>query len=327
MSESRSKQAGPNRMAILMTVVLFGALLLGVGGLVWVRFRVQRAAADDAVRMALEASDQEQVARKRAEAATRMAEDKTRKLEQAEESANALRRTISAEIKTLDSHEWAGEYYQGDGLGVNVLLLLAPESGFLFEWHGCMGLYDRNYGSVSGSEGRVRLSFTFENNRKGFQGIAEEFAPITWGDRKYLVPADEIVGFCNAVNDGSEPRKDAHGIHLLRRGDEEKDARGLPIVPEEFKPYLLSRPIEVDVVSVGRRTLNKTLVVLNCGKKHGLLPGMQLHVVKPDHMVESVTVTTAEDERSEATMAQIFNDDRPPQVGWKLSTRCPWHAN
>ena len=36
----------------------------------------------------------------------------------------------------------------------------------------------------------------FPNKREGFQGIAEEFVPIAWGDREYLVPADDIVGFC-----------------------------------------------------------------------------------------------------------------------------------
>src|ERR1051325_7519917 len=49
---------------------------------------------------------------------------------------------IKAEIARLRDHEWAGEYYWGDGLGANVSLVVSPKSGFVFTWNGCMGLYD-----------------------------------------------------------------------------------------------------------------------------------------------------------------------------------------
>src|SRR2546423_2772553 len=103
----------------------------------------------------------------------------------AESTATKNRREILAEIKKLKSHEWAGEYYAGDGLGVNTSLVIAPKSGYVFEWHGCLGLYDRNYGAVTCKNGRIQLSFTFENQRKGFQGIAPELIPISWGPRRY----------------------------------------------------------------------------------------------------------------------------------------------
>ncbi|OGV42527.1 MAG: hypothetical protein A2X46_04470 [Lentisphaerae bacterium GWF2_57_35] len=93
----------------------------------------------------------------------------------AEKTAKQLRDRIRAAANPLTNHPWAGEYYCGDGLGVNVSLLLAPGAGYVFEWHGCLGLYDRNYGHVTETNGRIRLSFAFKNERKGFQGIAEEF--------------------------------------------------------------------------------------------------------------------------------------------------------
>jgi hypothetical protein len=251
---------------------------------------------------------------------------------QAETTAKTLRLQIREEIKTLGNHVWAGEYYFGDGLGVNVSLIIAPKSGYLFEWHGCMGLYDRNYGAVTCIKGRLRLSFTFPNKRQGFEGIAEELVPIAWGDRKYLVPADGIVGFCNAVNDGSESRKGPHGFYLLRRGDEEKEVKGFPPVPEKFRPYLLASPIDAEIVGVGKFTtrpsvcdwkFRDTPVTLNRGKKQGLLVGMTLHVAEPDNVVESVTITKVDDERSEAVMTQM-EEEKGPRIGWKLSTRCPW---
>src|SRR5579872_1531294 len=63
---------------------------------------------------------------------------------------------ILAEIETLKSHEWAGSYYYGDGLGVNVSLVLAPQNGFVFDWTGCLGLYDLNYGNIVEKDGRIK---------------------------------------------------------------------------------------------------------------------------------------------------------------------------
>jgi hypothetical protein len=253
---------------------------------------------------------------------------------QAEATAATLRGKIREEIKTLGDHPWAGEYYEGDGSGVNVLLILAPKSGYVFEWHGCLGLYDRNYGAVTSAKGKLHLSFTFPNKQKGFQGIAEEFTPVAWGTRKYLIPSNNIVGFCNEVNDGSEPRKGLRGFYLLRRGDEKKEAKGFPDVPQEFKPYLLAHPIEAEIISIGAVTTRPSLadwkfkdtsVTLNRGKKAGLLVGMKLHVIKPDSIVESVKITKVEDERSEGVVTQAGEDEKDPRVGWKLSTRCRWN--
>lgn len=254
--------------------------------------------------------------------------------EKAEKTAAEYRKSIQAELKALKNHEWAGEYHEGDGLGVNVSLILAPKSGFLFEWHGCLGLYDRNYGTVSVDKGMIHLAFTFPNKRKGFQGIAPEFILIAWGERKYLIPSDDIIGFCNGVNYGSEPRKRMHGSHLLRIGDEQKEVEGFPDVPAEFKPYLLNHPIEAEIVAIGQYKtrlsvsdwkFKDTPVVLNRGKSHGLLEGMRLHVVKPDNVFESVEIVKIEDEQSEGIMTQTGEEVTGPQVGWKMSTRCRWH--
>src|SRR5262245_32032 len=91
--------------------------------------------------------------------------DQAKQSATAERTANSMRDKIRAEVKSLGEHEWAGEYYAGDGLGVNTSLAIAPKSGYVFEWHGCLGLYDRNYGAVAWTNGRVRPSFTYKNER------------------------------------------------------------------------------------------------------------------------------------------------------------------
>ncbi len=252
----------------------------------------------------------------------------------AEKTVRQMRAKIASELKNLPNSPWAGEYYAGDGLGVNMSLALAPKAGFVFEWHGCGGLYDRNYGAVVNANNCLRLSFAFENIPQGFAGLAQDLIPIPWGDRQYLIPADDFAGFCNCVNDGSEPRSDIHGSYFLRMGDEKKPVSGLPKVPNEFQSYLLSKPIVAEIISVGTYKtrpsvagwkFKDTPVVLNAGTKMGLRPGMDLMVVDPANKVESVRVTKVEENQSEAIMTQMGEDQTGPKVGWRFSTRAPWH--
>ena len=251
----------------------------------------------------------------------------------AESTVRSKRQTILAEIKKSKNHEWAGEYYAGDGLGVNTSIAIAPNSGYVFEWHGCLGLYDRNYGQVTWTNGRIQLSFTFENEREGFQGIAPELVPISWGSRRYLVPADDVVGFCNDTNEGREPRNNSHGSYLLRRGDEKKPVSGLPKVPEEYLDYLLAKPIEATIIAVGEYTTRPSIVdwrfkdtpvTLDAGAKKGLRVGMELVVTQPHNVVESVKITRVEETRAEAVMIQAGEEETGPKVGWELSTQAPW---
>jgi hypothetical protein len=188
---------------------------------------------------------------------------------------------------------------------------------------------------VAWTDGRIRLSFTFENQREGFQGIAPELIPISWGSRRYLIPGDDLVGFCNNINQGREPRMGSHGFHLLRRGDEKKKVTGFPKVPDEYRHYLLPNPIEATIIAVGSYTtrpsvvewkFKDTPVTLDAGLKEGLRVGMELVVTKPSGMVESVRITKVEENRSEGIMIQAGEEEPGPEVGWRLSTQAPWNV-
>ncbi len=245
-------------------------------------------------------------------------------LRRRERFADALQPIILQEISSLGNHEWAGEYYCGDGMGYNLSLTMAPKSGYLFEARGCGGRYGRNYGPVTASKGRLRLAFRLPVERQRLSTIADQLIQVPWGSRRYLIPPKEMLEFCNAINAGTEPRTDIHGLHLLRYGDEAKAVQGLPIVPDEFKDYLLARPIEAEIIEVRERTENSTLVVLNRGKIHGLLPGMELHVIAPDEPLASVNVTKVDDGGCEATITSFFDDAPAPEPRWILSTRRAW---
>jgi hypothetical protein len=250
-------------------------------------------------------------------------------------TAKGLRDKILAEVSGLKEHEWAGEYYAGDGLGVNTLLSVSPQFGYVFEWHGCLGVYDRNYGAVTLDKGRLQLAFSFPNVRKGFQGVAPAFVPVSWGSRHYLIPTDDVAGFCNQINQGTEPRMSVHGFYFLRRGDEKSVVAGAPKLPPEFQPYLLANPVETGIVTVGATTIHqgtgavkyrKTAMTLDAGLSKGLREGMELIVSTPSDIFGSVRITRVEKDQSEAVMTQLGDDDPSPKAGWKLSTQAPWHA-
>ena len=143
-----------------------------------------------------------------------------------------------------------GEYYFGDGLGVNCALTIKDEGRFSFGWHGCLGLYDQNTGEARVVAGHLILTPERPNVRKGFQGTATDFIPIRWGERLYLIPEADRWEFCNAVNQGSEPRDRPHGQSYLRSGDWRKKVSGLPIVPEAWHSLLLKAPIDGRVIEV-----------------------------------------------------------------------------
>ncbi len=101
--------------------------------------------------------------------------------DEVEKTAKKLQEKIQEEIKTLGEHPWAGEYYEGDGLGVNVSLSITPKAGYLYEWHGCMGLYDRNYGAVKEKDGKLLLSFTLKHQSEGRSGACRRTHPHCLG--------------------------------------------------------------------------------------------------------------------------------------------------
>ncbi|MCE9592957.1 MAG: hypothetical protein K8S98_02085 [Planctomycetes bacterium] len=113
---------------------------------------------------------------------------------ESETEANVRRERIRAEIAELGDHPWAGEYYFGDGLGVNVRVVLAPISGYVFDWHGCMGCYDRNWGAVREQDGELHLEFTFPNDRDGFKGCAPVLVPVHYdATHNYLAEPSELA--------------------------------------------------------------------------------------------------------------------------------------
>jgi hypothetical protein len=190
----------------------------------------------------------------------------------------------------------AGQYYQGDGTGVNWYLTLQTDHHYSFTWRGCLGEYGKSAGRWSFRDHQLTLRSATS------AGMADKL-PLTyrivrWGERTYLVPADDVVAFCNYINQGVEPRDDEHGLVFLKDGDWNRRTLGLPDLPE-LNDFLLAQPIRARIVSSdGARG------TVDAGRRAGLRIGMIL--TAQDASVLQARVVRLGDES--ATVESLYGD-------------------
>lgn len=242
------------------------------------------------------------------------------------------RRTrIQQEIATLKQHPWAGDYYEGDGLGANISISLAPDTGIAATWHGCTGLYGANRGKVVERDGTLRFEYE-QPNKAGFGGFPDTLRPVRWGERRYMIQQDKMMGFVNAINHGLEPRERVHGMFLLAQEDENKAAEGLPDLPPAYLALIRRAPMRVRVVSIdgvdkkkGDQDCSYTYrMTLDRGATDRFAPGIELKPVAQPRAWETATIETVAGETSTATMAVWYDDCTHPKTvpvtGWVFTT-------
>lgn len=104
--------------------------------------------------------------------------------------------------------------------------------------------------------------------------------PVRWGERRYLVPEDELGDFAYSIFDEEEPRCGEHGRFLMREGGERLVVSGPPELPPAWRGLLRREAAEVrvtrvEVKSSPARGFVHTLT-LDGGADRGLVAGMLL---------------------------------------------------
>jgi hypothetical protein len=176
----------------------------------------------------------------------------------------------------------AGAYYQGDGLGVNWSLTVGAAGTFAFTWDGCLGRYDENEGDAVLEGGVLKLRPKKPLDHGMGKQLPLLWVPVRWGDRFYLLEEEDIPLFAKYVNQGWEPRTEAHGLFLLRRDDWKKKTSGPPVLPEKWSGLLLAQPVSARVV----RVLANARAVIDKGSVHGLQVGMLLTALRGNDWVD-----------------------------------------
>jgi hypothetical protein len=237
---------------------------------------------------------------------------------EAEAEAKARRARIEEELRGLEGHPWAGEYRRGMGLGFSSRFSLSPATGYVAETHSCTGLVSRGYGSLAEEAGALSFHSHLAPDKPPMR-----FLLVRWGERSYLVHPDDLVGFCNEVNSGWEPRTFDLGGTLLRTGDEQKPAPGDPTVNGQRVSCVLAGPVQARVTDVGpeKRVTEYGLeqrvvdVTLDIGRRRGILPGMWFDaLVEGDQRQAKILDVDGEFSRARI---QLPDQDRspPPRLG------------
>lgn len=238
------------------------------------------------------------------------------------------RRTEAArnEKARLGSRHWAGEYYSGDGLGVNQYLYLAPEAGFAFEWHGCLGLYDRNWGKVVQQGDTLLLEPALPNDQRGFSGFPERFRWLQWGEKTYLLPGDTVAAFCNGLNG------EGRAWGWLEYGDLDLPDPPRHLLREDVRRCLLPAPLQATITATDVGPLQRGLgdweyreveAEIDLGSDDGVFEGMWIYRegCGSSGVVESVGPDSA------TARFVASGEDTGPHSGDRVSTRASWERH
>ena len=172
--------------------------------------------------------------------------------------------------------ELAGDYTFGDGFVHQRLVVSLPDR-YDFGWHGDVisdePHHDDRYesrGRCSVVDGVLRLvpEGPFSSDLRDLMG--NDFVPVRWGGRRYLIPEKERLAFCSIVNQGDVPRYMRSGPFFVPNVGRRKPPEGRPEVPPEWASFLLPKPVTGTITEV----LENQVAIMNVGARDGLKAGM-----------------------------------------------------
>ncbi|HTU25420.1 MAG TPA: hypothetical protein VMF30_08490 [Pirellulales bacterium] len=177
--------------------------------------------------------------------------------------ANARGSRINAELAALDRNkladddwakEWAGNYFEGDGLGRNVHIDIVPRAGVVYKLTGC-GAFDVNHGEVvetfpDGVKANLAVDPRFYDDRI----MSSRLYFVRWGNQRFLVPAACMITLVNNYNLGGYRRRAMPGIprrdgKVVFEGLPDEPP-GRPELPAEFARLIVDMPTRAKVIDV-----------------------------------------------------------------------------
>jgi len=245
------------------------------------------------------------------------------------------RERVREAIQMPPQAAWAGEYLEGDGLGENVVLSLAPSAGIAATWHGCMGLYGSNEGEVEErDDGSLLFHFNRPNGENGLPTpgtFPSKVRLVRWGARRYLLSDGQMMDFVNAMHRGWEPRSEPQGFFLLAKGDEKIQVSGLPELPKSVLASVRYSPLigHVSAIEsrerVGRPDFPQCRVRIRVRIPDGewVVPGLEFKVIDPINEYADFRITEVAGTQvlAEDVMLQDCLDTaHMPTTTWILSS-------
>ncbi len=188
--------------------------------------------------------------------------------------------------------ELAGDYSYGDGF-VQQRLVVSLPGRYHFRWNSDVISDEPHHGDRYESRGRcsvvdgvLRLVPEGPCSSRVRDLMGNDFVPVLWEGRRYLIPEKHRLAFCSIVNQGDVPRYMRSGPSSLRDVDRRKPPQGQTEVPPEWASFLLQKPITGTITEV----LENQVAIMNVGARTGLKAGMVLVREKGDLFSVDTTI-------------------------------------
>jgi hypothetical protein len=216
-------------------------------------------------------------------------------------------------------------------MGRNIVIQIAPESGIVYTWHGCVGLYDFNHGDVIEEDGVITVDWALDPEagatryQQGHKQpyMARRLVFVHWDDARLLLPEHQVAAFCAGVNAG------ARGV-AARFGDFPTDdcyqnCAGRPALPPAWSDLVLDWPLDSTLASLEGPILTGEQYPdgapkarfrgrIDAGRAHGVREGMILWVFDPEGI--RGRIIEANGRSGKARLQVRVHSSRKPALPW-----------
>lgn len=225
---------------------------------------------------------------------------------------------ITSEIRGSHFDEWTGLYTRYIGETWSEVLVWTPNDGFAVFRDTCSNGPRAwvNFGLAKFHNGILILNS--EQIYKGEHSLSlkQEFTPVKWGHQRWLIPTDELELFAYAVNSGSW---EDYGSFYVKHDGNEKDPKGHPEIPSQFKHILKRKPLRAKLLAVGEKPENwYSDVTINVGKDKGVIVGMSFWLTGVKNTSVKISVINVSENSAVANVVSVgysyeYDDDDKPK--------------
>lgn len=214
-----------------------------------------------------------------------------------EPAIDARRMRIDAELADLAQHppgpddpnrwaaEWAGTYYTGNHLSINIVISIAPKSGVTYRNSGCAGPADANHGDiVKVFPDGLELKLAIDPTASSTAFMSSRLYFLRSGTQHMVAPESQMMNAVNACN-GCIATRPMHRVPVKVIDDNRDLEAGTPDqLPAKYAALLVHHPMKLVVAKTSMASTPVTdnlhsfewRIDFTGGRDQDIYPGIKL---------------------------------------------------